>query len=120
MSEQEKRYDERYDLELPVTVRWKDTSGHTWQATGATTNVSASGAFLVCDFCDSLVGEGCAIDLHFDDPIALGGSIPCRISANGTVVRDVTSVGHAQGYGYGIMFDHFSFTRLEQLEMVLH
>jgi hypothetical protein len=109
MSDKEKRDNERYDLELPVTVRWKDRSGHTREAPGTAKNISPLGAFLVCN---SLIGEGCAIDLHFDDPIDLGGCIPSRISASGTVVRDVVGARHAAGYGHGIVFDRFGFTRL--------
>lgn len=109
MSDREKRDNERYDLELPVTVRWKDTSGQTREALGTAKNISPLGAFLVCN---SPIGEGCAIDLHFDDPVDLGGSIPSRISATGKVVRDVSGAGHAAVYGHGIVFDRFSFTRL--------
>ncbi len=109
MSDQEKRYKERYDLELPVMVRWKDRSGYTREATGTAKNISPLGAFLVCN---SPIGEGCALDLHFDDPIDLAGSIPSRISARGTVVRDVAGAEHVAVYGHGIVFDRFSFTRL--------
>jgi hypothetical protein len=109
MSDQEKRDNERYDLELPVMVRWEDTSGHTREAFGTAKNISPLGAFLVCD---SPIGEGRAIDLNFDDPIDLGGCIPSRISARGTVVRDIPNPVHAAGYGHGIMFDRFSFMRL--------
>jgi hypothetical protein len=109
MPDQEKRYKERYDLELPLTVRWKDRSGLTREANGTTKNISPLGAFLVCD---SPIGEGCAVDLHFDDPIDLGGSIPSRISARGTVVRDVVGVEQTASYGHRVKFDHFSFVRL--------
>jgi len=108
MSDQEKRDNERYDLELPVMVRWKDRSGHTREAPGTAKDISPLGAFLVCD---SPIGEGRAVDLHFDDPIDLGGCIPSRISARGTVVRDVVGVEHTARYGHGIVFDHFSFVR---------
>ncbi len=109
MSDQEKRYNERYDLKLPVMVKWKDTSGHTREAPGTAKNISPLGAFLLCE---SPIGEGCAIDLHFDDPIDLGGCIPSRISARGKVVRDIQGAEHAADYGHGVMFDRFSFTRL--------
>jgi hypothetical protein len=109
MPDREQRYKERYDLELPLTVRWKDRSGRTREANGTTKNISPLGAFLVCD---SPIGEGCAVDLHFNDPIDLGGSIPSRISARGTVVRDVSGIEHAAVYGHRVKFDHFSFVRL--------
>jgi hypothetical protein len=112
MSEQEKRYNERYGLELPITVRWKDGSGRRRDANGTTKNMSPSGAFIVCD---SPIGEGCAIDLDIDIPVALGGSILSRISASAKVVRDVTGTEYSRGYGHAIRFDRFSFTRLEGL-----
>jgi len=106
---QERRSQERYDLELPVTVRWKDRSGRTRESTGTTQNMSPSGAFIVCD---GPIGKGFAIDVHINIPVALGGYILSRISAKGKVVRDVTQSGPVGTCGHGIMFDHFSFTRL--------
>ena len=113
MSDRDKRYKERYDLELPVMVRWKDRAGHTREAPGTARNISPSGALLVCD---SPIGEGCAIDLHFDDLLDLGGSIPSRISATGTVLRDAAEAEHVDGYGHGIMFERFSFARFQEFQ----
>jgi hypothetical protein len=110
MSGLDKRYEERYDLELPVTVRWKDGFGHTREAPGTAKNISPLGAFLVCN---GPWGKGCAVDLYFDDPIDLGGCIPSRISARGKVVRDVPGIKYGTVYGHGIIFDRFGFTRLE-------
>ena len=109
MPDREKRYKERYDLELPLTVRWKDRSGRTREANGTTKNMSPLGAYLVCD---SSIGEGCVIHICFDKPIALAGCIPSRISASGTVVRDVARDEDAVSYGHGVIFDYFSFARL--------
>ena len=108
-SQQEKRSDERYDLELPVTIRWKDSSGRTIETTGKSKNMSPSGTFIVCG---RPITEGLVIDLHIDIPVALGGSILSRISANGTIVRSGKELGSAAGYGHGVMFDHLSFKRL--------
>jgi hypothetical protein len=111
MLNQDKRYREGFASETPVSVIWKDRSGHTRHATGATKNLSPLSAFLVCN---SLIEEGCAIDLHFDDPIALGGCIPSRISASGMVVRDVARDEDSVSYGHGVrvIFDRFCFARL--------
>ena len=106
MSDQEKRYKKRYDLELPVMVRWKDAGGRTREAPGTARNISPAGALLVCD---SPIGEGSAIDLHFDNLLDLSGCIPGRISARGTVVRDVVEAGNVAVYRHGIKFDRFSF-----------
>ena len=110
MANQEKRKDERYGLELPIWIKWEDESGQTRQTTGTTKNVSPSGALVVCD---SPIGEGCAVVLHFDLPIDLAGAIKSRISAKATVVRrGATGLRSEGAHGHGITFDHFSFTRL--------
>jgi len=109
MSHPEKRKNERYGLELPIRVKWKDKNGRTRQTTGATRDVSPSGALIVCE---SRIGEGCAIVLHFDLPIDLAGSIKSHISARAKVVRGAIESRPEAGYRHGITFDHFSFTRL--------
>jgi hypothetical protein len=110
MSDQDKRYKERYDLELPVMVRWKDGGGCTREAPGTARNISPSGAFLVCV---RPIGKGCAVHLDFDDPLDLGGCIPSRISATGTVLRGAAGAERAESYGHGIVFERFSFARLQ-------
>ena len=79
------------------------------EATGTTKNMSPSGAWVLCD---SPIGEGCAIHLHINIPVALGGSILSRISTKGRVVRAVGKPDSVRAFGLGIMFDHLSFTRL--------
>jgi hypothetical protein len=108
MSDRDNRY-KRYDLKLPFTVRWKDRSGRTREANGTTKNMSPLGTYLVCN---SPIAEGCVIEICFDQPIALGGCIPSRISATGTVIENVSGIEHAVVYGHRVKFDHFSFSRL--------
>lgn len=112
MSDLDKRKDQRYGLELSIAVTWKDKSGFIRETRGMTKNISPAGAFIVCE---SPIQKGCAIDLRFDLPIALGGSPKSRISARGTVVRNVTGVDQGTSHGYGVMFAHFHFTRLDGL-----
>ncbi len=52
-------------------------------------------------------------NLDFDDPLDLGGCIPSRISATGTVLRGTAGAERAEGYGHGIVFERFSFARLQ-------
>jgi hypothetical protein len=108
-SQQEKRSDERYGIALPVTIRWKDSTARTMETTGKTKNMSPSGTFIICG---SPITEGLVIDLHIDIPVALGGSILSRISANGTIVRSGKELGSSAGYGHGVVFDHLRFKRL--------
>jgi hypothetical protein len=108
-SQAEKRAAERYGLELPVTLFWKDETGETREAKGTTRNLSPSGTYIVCE---SQIAEGRSIDLRIDVPVALGGAIMSRISANGTIVRNGERSGSPAGYGHGVMFDHLSFKKL--------
>ena len=109
MPEQEKRDNERHELELPIEVKWTDTSGGNREATGTTKNISPSGAFIVCD---TPINADSSIDLHINLPVALGGFIKSHISASAKVVRDVAGPEPALAYGHGVRFNHFSFTRL--------
>jgi hypothetical protein len=108
MPDREKRYQERYDLELPVMVTWKDAWGRTREAPATARNISPSGAFLVCE---NPITKGRAVDLRFGDPLDIGGHIPSRISARATVIRDSVGAEQAGGYGHGIKFNHFGFSR---------
>ena len=90
-------------------VRWQDRSGLTRLAAGKSKNISHSGAFILCD---SLIGEGCSIDLRIDLPINVGGFITSRISASAKVVRNESEPGTTTGYGHGIAFQDFDFKRI--------
>jgi hypothetical protein len=106
MPEPEKRDTERYGLELPIRVTWKDGAGQEQESTGITRDISSSGAYVVCD-CP--LEEGCRICLLIDFPISFLGVKKSRVAARGRVVRD--NILSNQAYGHGIVFDHFSFTR---------
>jgi hypothetical protein len=106
MSDQEKRNDARYGLELPIWVKWEDGSGRAGEATGRTINISPSGALIVCD---SPIGKGCNVDLQIQLPVGIAGTIMSPVSAKGRVVRDVIETEPATRYGHGIMFDQFRF-----------
>lgn len=111
MLNQEKTYRRRFESEAPVSVIWRDRSGHTRRTTGTTKNLSPVSAFLVCN---RLIEAGCAVDIHFDDTIAIGGCIPSRISATGIVVSDEAGDEDTASYEQGVrvIFDRFSFARL--------
>jgi hypothetical protein len=107
MSEQEKRVDQRHNLELAIKVRWSDPAGNTCETAGTTINISPSGALIVCD---THIDQNAPIDLDVNLPVTLGGTLTSSVSARAKVVRDV--IGSAGGYEHGIRFNHFSFTRL--------
>lgn len=109
MNKRDERRDPREGLTLPVNITWQDPTGNQKQASGTTRNISSSGAFIVCD---NLIGKDCEIRLAIDRPVALAQSIRSLVSARGRVVRDVPDSCASTGYGHGIMFDYFTFTRL--------
>ena len=104
MSEMEKRRWERYLLELPVYVAWKDPSGNAEEMLGTTKDISSSG---MCVTCDSPIEEGAEVDVKIDLPIVLEGMTGSRMSAQGTVVRNEAMTNPDEGYEHGIMFNRF-------------
>jgi len=109
MSEREKRDNERYGLELPITVHWKDTSGTEQESAGTTKNISSSGALILCS-CP--IETGCQIDVEIDFPVSIAGITKSRVTARGKVIRDATGPNPVAASGHGIIFDRFSFTKL--------
>jgi hypothetical protein len=105
MSEMEKRRWERYLLELPVYVAWKDPSGgEAEELLGTTKDISSSG---ICVMCDSPILEGSEVDVKIDLPIVLEGMTGSRMSAHGTVVRNEAMTNPDEGYEHGIVFNRF-------------
>ncbi|MBW2174211.1 MAG: hypothetical protein JRF64_06140 [Deltaproteobacteria bacterium] len=88
MSDREKRCEERYDLELPVMVKWQDGGGRTREAPGTARNISPLGAFLVCV---SPIGQGCAVDLDFDEVMGTGSCLNALVLRG---FRDRDALGH--------------------------
>ena len=109
MSGQQKRENERYGLELPAKVTWRDTSGNIRETAGIIRDLSSSGAYIVCD---SPIGKGCEIYVEIERSVKIAKTISSRVSARGKVVRDVMMSPPDTGHGYGVIFDHFSFARL--------
>jgi len=104
VSEIEKRRWERYGLELPVHITWKDASGSVEERVGSTKDISSSG---VCLRCESLIEEGLDVNLKIELPIVLEGTTGSHMSARGTVVRNEGVSEPHEGYELGIMFNRF-------------
>jgi hypothetical protein len=102
VSEIEKRRWERYGLELPVHITWKDTSGSIEERVGTTKDISSSGVRLKCESC---IDQGAEVDLKIELPIVLEGTTGSRMSAKGTVVRNKSKDEPDEGYELGILFD---------------
>jgi hypothetical protein len=111
MPEGERRANIRYDLELLVKVRWKDTSGKEKEETGTTQSISSTGAYMVCG---SEIRTGAPIDLEIELPITLAGRVMrSYVSATGRVVRNEPLTDPSDGYGYAVTFDGYRFLRPE-------
>ena len=102
VSEIEKRRWERYGLELPVNITWKDASGSVEERAGSTKDVSSSG---VCLWCEDVIQQGAEVNLKIELPIVLEGTEGSRVAAKGTVVRNESVSDPNEGYELGIMFN---------------
>ena len=108
-SRTEKRAHERYDLRLPVRIRWKDASGKEKEEKTTIEDISFSGIFIVCR---NPIKKGCKVNVEIDLPIDEAGEIKRRVSALGRVVRNVTLSNPDKGsFGCGVRLDKFHFLR---------
>ncbi len=109
MSEIDKRAYERYELQVPVHVRWKDSSGNVKEETTTIQDISFSGVLIVCT---SHIEKGCEVDVEIDLPISEAGATKRHVSALGRVVRNVTiTEPDKQGFGHAVKFDKFYFPK---------
>ncbi|UCD87506.1 MAG: PilZ domain-containing protein [Desulfobacterales bacterium] len=108
MSETEKRHTERYGLEFPVHVRWKNALGQLKQEMGTTRDMSRSGMYMTCS---SPIDEGCKIDLEIDLTICAGAGTKGSVSVGGRVVRNIPPTGPDRGYGHAVVFDENRFAK---------
>ncbi len=108
MMEIERRDCERYDFELPVHATWKDADGNIKKETGITRDISSSGVFMTCK---NFIDRECKIDLQIELPVFVENA-KSRIMARGKVVRNLGMTHSEKCYGYGIVFENYSFTRV--------
>ena len=108
MPERESRNYDRYGLELPVQVRWKDSLGNAREETGTTRDMSRSGTYIICN---SSIDEGCEVYLEIDLTICAGARIKSCVSVGGKVIRAIPLTGPDRGYGHAIIFDEYRFMR---------
>ena len=108
MIKTERRSCERYDFELSVHAAWKDADGNIKEETGITKDISSSGVFMVFK---NLIDRGREIDFRIDLPVFVENA-KSRIMASGKIVRNVSMTHSDTSYGYGIMFENYSFMRV--------
>ena len=104
----ERRTCERYDLELPVNIKWKDSFGRIKEESSACKNISSSGVYLGLS---NLIKEGGEVDLWIDLSIAGENVKGSLVFALGKVVRNVKE--KKTFFGHGIKFTNYRFIRPE-------
>jgi len=104
----ERRVCERYDLQLPVNIKWKDPSGKIKEEGSTCKNISSSGIYICLN---NLIKEEGEVDIWIDLPIAVEDVKKSRVFAWGKVVRNVKE--NEAVFGHGIKFIDYRFLRLE-------
>lgn len=105
----ERRVCERYDLQLPVNIKWKDPSGKIKGEGSACKNISSSDIYICLS--NNLIKEGKEVNIWIDLPIAVEDVKKSRVFAWGKVVRNVKE--NEAVFGHGIKFIDYRFLRLE-------
>ena len=105
--ETERRALERYDLQLPVNIKWKDHTGKIMEENTTSKNISSGGVYIILS---NSIKKGTRIDLWFDLSIPVEGVKKTRVFAKGEVVR---SVKEGKAFGHGIKFMNYKFLRVD-------
>ncbi len=93
MSPQERRHSERFNLGVPLTVRWTDSSGQ-HQARSVTQDVSSGGMY----FClPEAIPDGTAVEIELTLPTQITLATPLRVRCNGRIQRCVLKEGESTG-----------------------
>ena len=98
----ERRFKERYALEL--SVRFRPLSGSLFQGAGHVVNVSSGGILVVSHHSSSRqeFPVGALLEMRIAWPALLDGTIPLQLIAEGRVVRYKTS-------GFAATFERYQF-----------
>ena len=106
MMKSERRAFERFDLELPVDIKWREHSGKIRENRSISKNISAGGIYILLD---NPIKKDAEIELWFDLPITSEEAKKTRVVARGKVVRRVEN---RPGFGHGIKFMSYKFVRV--------
>jgi len=104
--ETERRAFERYDLQLPVNIKWKDHTGKMRESRSISKNISAGGIYIILN---NPIEKDAEIELCFDLPITSEEAKKTQVVAKGKVVRRVEN---RAGFGHGIKFMNYKFVRV--------
>ncbi len=104
---QERRSFERFDLELPVDIKWREHSGKMRENSSISENISGGGIYIILN---NLIEKDAEIELCFNLPIISEEAKKTRVVAKGKVVRRVEN---RPGFGHGIKFISYKFVRIE-------
>ena len=93
MSAQERRHSEWFNLSVPLTVRWTDSSGQR-QARAVTQDVSSGGMY----FClPEAIPDGTAVEIEMTLPTEITLATPLRVRCTGHIQRCILKQGESTG-----------------------
>ena len=93
MSLQERRHSERFNLGVPLTVRWTNSSGQR-QARAVTQDVSSGGMY----FClPEAIPDGTAVEIEMTLPTQITHGTPVKVRCTGRIQRCVLKQGESTG-----------------------
>ena len=93
MPAQERRQSERFNLGVPLTVRWTDGSGP-HHARAVTQDVSSGGMY----FClPEAIPDGTAVEIELTLPTQVTLATPLRVRCSGRIQRCVLKEGESTG-----------------------
>jgi hypothetical protein len=103
MSLQERRHSERFNLGVPLTVRWTNSSGQR-QARAVTQDVSSGGMY----FClPEAIPDGTAVEIEMTLPTQITLGTPVRVRCTGRIQRCVLK--QDESTGMATMIEKYEF-----------
>ena len=93
MSLQERRHSERFNLGVPLTVRWTNGSGQR-QARAVTQDVSSGGMYF---YLPEAIPDGTAVEIEMTLPTQITLGTPVRVRCKGRIQRCVLKPGESTG-----------------------
>jgi hypothetical protein len=93
MSPQERRHSERFNLGMPLIVRWTDDSGQ-HQARAVTQDVSSGGMYF---YLPEAIPDGTPVEIEMTMPTQITLGTPVKVRCKGHIQRGVLKSGEPTG-----------------------
>ena len=98
MTSSERRRAERYNVELPLIVRWTDGSKQR-EAHTVTQDISSGGVYF---FLPKGIREGTAVEIEMTVPTQITRGAPTKVLCQGRIRRCERKAGERRGMGTAI------------------